>query len=131
MLRRPFTISLILVTGTRSSRDSPLMLSLSGVMRSSRRTSPGCTGGSRRPFAIIPSPRLVIVHDLHVVRVPVAPDEADAILIVDPNFVGPVVASERLESVARGRPPDRGDRERRVAAATCAGQREPPAANVG
>jgi antitoxin (DNA-binding transcriptional repressor) of toxin-antitoxin stability system len=32
-------------------------------MRSSRRTSPGCTGGSRRPFTIIPSPRLVIVHD--------------------------------------------------------------------
>src|SRR4051794_13823630 len=102
MLRRPFTISLILVTGTRSSRDSPLMLSLSGVMRSSRRTSPGCTGGSRRPFAIIPSPRLVIVHDLHVVRVPVAPDEADAIMIVDPNTVlAPSVASERLESVAR------------------------------
>src|SRR3954468_23992877 len=55
MLRRPFTISLILVTGTRRSRERPLMLSPSGAIRSSRRTSPGCTGGNRRLFAIISS----------------------------------------------------------------------------
>ena len=43
----------------------------------------------------------MIVHDLHIVSVPVVPDEADAILIVDPNAVLPTpVARERLEPVA-------------------------------
>jgi hypothetical protein len=43
----------------------------------------------------------VIVHDLHVVSVPVVPDGADAILIVDPNAVlSTPIACERLESVA-------------------------------
>jgi hypothetical protein len=41
--------------GTRRSRASPLMLSPSGVMRPSRRISPGCTGGSRRTLAVSPS----------------------------------------------------------------------------
>jgi hypothetical protein len=43
----------------------------------------------------------VIVDDLHVVSVPFVPDEADAVLIVDPNAVLPAsVAHERLEPVA-------------------------------
>ena len=43
----------------------------------------------------------MIVHDLHIVSVPVVPDEADAILIVDPNTVlSTPVACERLEPVA-------------------------------
>ena len=57
MLRRLFTSPLILVTGTRRSRARPVMLSPSGVMSSSRRISPGCTGGNRRAFAIISSRR--------------------------------------------------------------------------
>jgi hypothetical protein len=101
MLRRRLTISLILVTGTRRSRASLLMLSPSGVIRSSRRTSPGCTGGSRRLFAIHALPVLVIVHDLHIVSVPVVPDDADTILIVDPNAVlSTPIACERFEPVA-------------------------------
>jgi hypothetical protein len=35
------------------ARDGPLMLSPSGVRRSSFRISPGCTGGSRRLLAIL------------------------------------------------------------------------------
>jgi len=43
----------------------------------------------------------VIVHDLHIVSVPLVPDEADAILIVDPNAVlSTPIACERLEPVA-------------------------------
>ena len=46
-------------------------------------------------------PALVIVHDLHIVSVPVVPYEADAILIVDPNAVlSTSIACERLEPVA-------------------------------
>jgi hypothetical protein len=44
---------------------------------------------------------LVIIHDLHIVSVPVVPDETDAILIVDPNAVlSTPIACERLEPVA-------------------------------
>ena len=43
----------------------------------------------------------MIIDDLHVVGVPVVPDEADAVLIVDPNAVlATSIAGERLESVA-------------------------------
>src|SRR5436190_14982402 len=87
MLRRPLTISLIRVTGTRRSRATLLMLSPSGAIRSSRRTSPGCTGGRRRLFAMVAPQMLVIVDDLHDLRVAVFPDEADAVLIVDPDTV--------------------------------------------
>jgi hypothetical protein len=46
----------------------------------------------------------VIVDDLHIVGVSVVPDEADAVLIVDPNTVLAMsIARERLESVARER----------------------------
>jgi len=44
----------------------------------------------------------VIVHDLHIVGVPVVPDETDPVLIVDANAVlATPVARERLEPVAR------------------------------
>jgi hypothetical protein len=44
---------------------------------------------------------LVIAHDLHIVSVPVVPDEADPIPIVDPNAVlSTPIACERLEPVA-------------------------------
>src|SRR4028118_1707755 len=87
MLRRPLTIPLIRVTGTRRSRATLLMLSPSGAIRYSRRISPGCTGGSRRLFAMVAPRTLVIVDDLHVLRVAVLPDEADPVLIVDPDTV--------------------------------------------
>lgn len=42
----------------------------------------------------------MIVHDLHIIGVPIVPDEADAVLIVHANAVlAPPVASERLEPV--------------------------------
>ena len=44
---------------------------------------------------------LVIVDDLHIVSVAIVPDEADAVLIVDPNAVLTTsIARERLEPVA-------------------------------
>ena len=46
----------------------------------------------------------MIVDDLHIVSVPVVPDEADAILIIDPNAVlAAPVARECLEPVTRER----------------------------
>ena len=46
----------------------------------------------------------MIVHDLHVVGIPVMPDEADAVLIVDPDAVLPSsVACQRFEAIARER----------------------------
>jgi hypothetical protein len=43
----------------------------------------------------------VIIHDLHIVGIPVVPDEADAVLIVNPNAVlSAPVAREGLEPVA-------------------------------
>jgi hypothetical protein len=43
----------------------------------------------------------VIVHNLHIVGVPVVPDETNAVLIVHPNAVlSASVACERLDSVA-------------------------------
>jgi hypothetical protein len=47
----------------------------------------------------------VVVHDLHIISVPIVPNEADAILIVDPDAVlSPAVARERLEPITRKRP---------------------------
>jgi hypothetical protein len=102
MLRRPFTISLILVTGTRKSRANPLMLKPSGAIISSRRISPGCTGGSRRRFFAIISSNLVVVDDLDLVDIPIPPHEADAILVVDPDAVlASPIAGKRLEPIPR------------------------------
>jgi hypothetical protein len=43
----------------------------------------------------------VIVHDLHIISLTVVPDEADAVLIVDPNAVlSTPIACQRLEPVA-------------------------------
>jgi len=53
MPRRSFTTSAIRVTGTRKAMAILFMLKPSGVMNSSRRISPGCTGFSF--FAIKPS----------------------------------------------------------------------------
>src|SRR4051812_39241212 len=101
MLRRPLTISLIRVTGTRRLRANPLMLSPSDTIRSSRRISPGCTGGSRRVFAMVAPQTIVIVDDLYVLRVAVLPDEADSVLIVDPDTVLPApIARQRFQPVA-------------------------------
>lgn len=47
----------------------------------------------------------MIVHDFDIVRVTRSPNEADAVLIVDPNAVLPLaIATQSLESVA-GRHP--------------------------
>jgi hypothetical protein len=47
----------------------------------------------------------VIVHDFDVIRVTRSPNEADTILIVDPNAVLPLtIAMQSLESVARRHP---------------------------
>ena len=43
----------------------------------------------------------MVIDDLHVVSIPVMPDKADAILIVDPNAVlSQSISGERLEPVA-------------------------------
>jgi hypothetical protein len=47
----------------------------------------------------------MIVHDLYVVRVAVSPNEADAILIVDPNAVlSLAIPSQLLEPISRRDP---------------------------
>ena len=66
MPRRSLTISAIRVTGRRKSIAILFMLSCRGVINSSRRISPGCTGFSF--FAIAPSRFLVVIHDLGFIR---------------------------------------------------------------
>src|SRR2546428_13261184 len=103
MPRRPFTIWLTRVTGTRRSRPRRLMLIPRGLSRSSRRISPGCTGGSRRPFLGMVPPS-VVVHDLDLPRIAVLPHETDPILIVDPDAVlAAPIARKGFELIARER----------------------------
>lgn len=46
----------------------------------------------------------MIVHNLHIVGISIAPDEADAVLIVDPDAVlATAVTSKRLQAVSRER----------------------------
>jgi hypothetical protein len=47
----------------------------------------------------------VIINDLHFVELPILPDEADAVLIVNPNTVLTFsVAAQRLKAVSRKDP---------------------------
>ena len=79
------------------------MLIPRGFRRSSRRISPGCTGGSRRAFLGIVPPS-VVVHDLDVLRFAVLPHEADPILVIDPDAVlPPPITAKGLEVIARKR----------------------------
>lgn len=46
----------------------------------------------------------MIVHNLHVVGVSIPPDEADAVLVIDPDAVLPAaVTRQRLQAIARKR----------------------------
>jgi hypothetical protein len=79
------------------------MLIPRGFRRSSRRISPGCTGGSRRAFLGMVPPS-VVVHDLDVLRFAVLPHEADPILVIDPDAVlPPPITAKGLEVIARKR----------------------------
>jgi hypothetical protein len=49
---------------------------------------------------------VVIVHDLYVVRVAVSPNEADAVLVVDPNAVLSLAISPQLLESITGRDPE-------------------------
>src|SRR5437588_12688305 len=75
------------VAGTCSSSASLLTVRPSGFMKSSRRISPGCTGGISVSVLFIFSSSLVIVDDFHVVAMTFAPDKADAPLIIDSDRV--------------------------------------------
>src|SRR5216684_9228357 len=99
MPRRSFTMSAIRVTGTRKAMAILFMLNPSGVMNSSRRISPGCTGFIF--FAILSSP-LVIIHDLDFIGVAVAPYKAKAPLVIDADAVlALAIALQSLQSVPR------------------------------
>jgi hypothetical protein len=77
------------------------MLIPRGFRRSSRRISPGCTGGSRRAFLGIVPPS-VVVHNLYVLRFAVLPHKADPILVIDPDAVlPPPITAKGLEVIAR------------------------------
>ncbi len=79
------------------------MLIPRGFRRSSRRISPGCTGGSRRAFLGMIPPS-VVVHDLDVLCFTVLPHEADPILVIDPDAVlPPPITAKGLEVIARKR----------------------------
>jgi hypothetical protein len=103
MERVPLTIALIRLGGTSKSRANWLMLIPSGFMKSSRRISPGWIGTSRFNGFIVISSALVIIHDLHVVRIAVAPDEADAPLVIDPDAVRPRAAAFQRFKLVSGR----------------------------
>lgn len=94
------TISLMRLGGTlrlfaRRYCDSPR-----GLRKSSRRTSPGGTGG--RFFGLRAS---VVVDDLDVVRVAFTPSEAEAPSIVETDAVVTLTRAPRfLEAIARRHP---------------------------
>ena len=70
-----------------------------GLRKSSSSTWPGWTGEIRRSLVGVPS---VIVGDLDVVGVTVAPDEADPPLIIDPDAVLPTaVSAQRFQTISR------------------------------
>src|SRR3989344_4537723 len=94
MACRPFTIRLMRRGGTLVSLASRYSVMPSGFKKSSASTSPGWIGGmSRRWVALVLRVFIrvtlcsVIVHDLHVIGVAVAPREAYPPLIVDADAV--------------------------------------------
>src|SRR5260370_34088684 len=87
MRRRSCTISAMRVAGTCRSSASLLTVRWSGFIKSSRRISPGWTGGiSDRGLRICGS-LLVIVDNFHFMEMAIALNETDWPLIVDANRV--------------------------------------------
>src|SRR5271157_298908 len=95
----PLTMALIRFIGTLSARPSSFRLTPISFS-SSRSNSPGWMGGSCLLRSITVS-LLVVVHDLDIMRIPVAPGETDSPAAVDSNAVltGPD-AFRRLQPVA-------------------------------
>src|SRR3954464_8667600 len=85
MLRLPFTIRLIRLSGIRMSRESRLRL-IPRSSSSSFSNSPGGTGGSLR-LAMMHRLPSVIIHDLNVPGIAVFPREADSPLFIQSNTV--------------------------------------------
>src|SRR4051812_23936000 len=84
-----------------------------GLRNSSRRISPGWVGsrgvGTRTIGASLAAISSMVVHDFDVVRLVLGPDEADPVLVVDPNAVLALsIAGEGLEAFA-GRDPEIGE----------------------
>src|SRR5260370_35316652 len=109
------------VAGTCSSSASLFTLKPSGFMKSSRRISPGCTGGIncsvfsifiphtlRVSGFVLANPELrVIIDDFHVVTMPVAPNETNPPLLVDPYGVLPLpVTSQGFQLIPSRRRTD-------------------------
>src|SRR5262249_5248950 len=89
------------ICGTPIAFASAYCERCSSFKKSSRRTSPGCAGG-KSAIAQVPS---MIVDDLDIVGVAVAPAEADAPLVIDPNAVLPfAISGQPLQPISRRRP---------------------------
>src|SRR5260370_33718444 len=128
MPRRSLTISAMRVTGTRKAIAILFMLSRKGAINSSRRISPGWTGFSFLAIVVL----LVVIDDLDLVSVPIAPGKANAPLVVDADAVlALAVALQALQSVS-GQRRKRSQVRRRVEhiqlskRLTCHGPEPPP-----
>src|SRR5688572_14588171 len=101
MPRRSRTTSLIRGVGTPNALASALTLMLRGARKSSRSTSPGCTG--RMPLRnAITHASSVIVNNLNVLRSSIGPSKADAPLVIDADAVlTAAISLQLLQTIAR------------------------------
>ena len=98
---RSRTTSLIRGVGTPNALASALTLMLRGARKSSRSTSPGCTG--RMPLRnAITHASSVIVSNLNILRSSIGPTKTNAPLVIDANaMLSSAVSFELLQTIAR------------------------------